>query len=88
VIIDWLDARRGDPAADVCRSYLVLKLHAAEIAMPYLDAYCSLGNIDRSTVLRWLPHVAAAKLAEGVPSERAGLLEIVGSSPTRGSSSR
>ena len=79
VIIDWLDARRGDPAADVCRSYLLLRLHAAEIAMAYLDSYCSLANIDRSTVLRWLPYVAAAKLAEGIPSERAGLLEIVGS---------
>jgi hypothetical protein len=32
VIIDWLDARRGDPAADVCRSYLLLKLHASQIA--------------------------------------------------------
>ena len=82
MIIDWLDARRGDPAADVCRSYLLLKLHAAEIAMPYLNAYCRLANMDRDAVLRWMPYVAAAKLAEGVPSERAGLLNIV----TKGSS--
>jgi aminoglycoside phosphotransferase (APT) family kinase protein len=39
VIIDWPDASRGDPAADVCRSYLLMKLHAAEIAMTYLVAY-------------------------------------------------
>jgi hypothetical protein len=76
-IIDWLDARRGDPAADVCRSYLLLKLHAAEIAPAYLDAYCRLGKIGHDTVLRWLPYVAAAKLAEGISSEREGLLEIV-----------
>ena len=82
MIIDWLDARRGDPAADVCRSYVLLKLHAAEIAIPYLDAYCRLSNMDRETVLRWLPYVSAAKLAEGVPDEREGLLEIIGSSPT------
>src|SRR5262245_55479689 len=25
IIIDWADARRGDPAADVCRSYLLMK---------------------------------------------------------------
>jgi hypothetical protein len=55
MIIDWLDARRGDPAADVCRSYLLLKLHAAEIALPYLDAYCRLGNMNRDAVLRWMP---------------------------------
>jgi len=38
VIIDWPDARRGDPAADVCRSYLLMKLHAAEIAPPISTA--------------------------------------------------
>ena len=32
--------------------------------------------MDRDAVLRWMPCVVAAKLAEGVPSERAGLLEI------------
>jgi len=56
---------------------LLLKLHAAEIAIPYLSAYCRLANMDRNAVLRWMPYVAAAKLAEGVPSERAGLLKIV-----------
>ena len=45
-------------------------------------ANCRLGNMDRETVLRWLPYVSAAKLAEGVPDERDGLLEIIGSSPT------
>jgi aminoglycoside phosphotransferase (APT) family kinase protein len=82
MIIDWPDARRGDCAADVCRSYLLLRLHFAEIATAYLDAYCRLSNMDREAALRWLPYVAAAKLAEGVPGERDGLLEIIGSSPT------
>lgn len=79
VIIDWPDARRGDPAADVCRSYLLMKLHAAEIAMPYLDAYCRASGMARQTVLGWLPYVAAAKFAEDIPSELDGLLEIVDS---------
>ena len=39
----------------MCRSYLLLKLHAVEIAMPYLDAYCRLGDMDRDAVLRWMP---------------------------------
>jgi aminoglycoside phosphotransferase (APT) family kinase protein len=78
VIIDWLDARRGDPAADVCRSYLLLKLHAGAIAAPYLDAYCRASGMAQQGVLGWLPFVAAAKLAEGIPGERDGLLEIVG----------
>jgi thiamine kinase-like enzyme len=81
VIIDWPDACRGHPAADVCRSYLLLKLHVAEIATAYLDAYCRLNGMSRDTVLGWLPYVAAAKLAEGVPGELQGLLQIVGSEP-------
>jgi aminoglycoside phosphotransferase (APT) family kinase protein len=79
VIIDWPDARRGDPAADVCRSYLLMRLHAVEIAAPYLDAYCRAGGMAHETVLGWLPYVTAAKLAENVPSERDGLMQLVNS---------
>jgi hypothetical protein len=56
-----------------------MKLHAAEIATTYLDAYCRISGMARQTVLSWLPYVAAAKLAEDVPSELEGLLEIVDS---------
>ena len=84
VIIDWPDARRGDPAADVCRSYLLMKLHAAEIAMTYLDAYCRISGMARQTVLSWLPYVAAAKLAEDVPSELDGLQEAPARCVSRG----
>lgn len=76
-IIDWADARRGDPTADVCRSYLLLKLHAAELATPYVDAYCQEAGVPRQAVLDWLPYMAAARLAEDVPSEIDGLLKMV-----------
>ena len=79
VVIDWPDASRGDPAADVCRSYLLLKLHAAQIAATYLDAYCRASGMHTQTVLRWLPYVAAARLAEDVPSELDAILKIVDS---------
>jgi Phosphotransferase enzyme family len=77
IVIDWLDACCGDPAADVCRSYLLLKLHAEDIAEPYLDAYCNITNMPRASILDWLPYVAAARLAEDVPDDWARLLEIV-----------
>jgi aminoglycoside phosphotransferase (APT) family kinase protein len=78
-IIDWADAHRGDPAADVCRSYLLLTLHAAELAMPYVDGYCREAGVSRQAVLDWLPYVAAARFAENVPGEIDRLLKIVGS---------
>ena len=79
VVIDWADARRGEPAADACRSYLLLKLHAPQWATAYLDAYCRAAGTARGAVLDWLPYVAAAKLAEEVPSEIKRLLKIVAS---------
>lgn len=77
MVIDWPDACCGDPAADVCRSYLLLKLHAEDLAEPYLDAYCTINNMPRASILDWLPYVAAARLAESVPDDFARLLEIV-----------
>jgi len=77
-IIDWPDASCGDPAADVCRSYVLIKHPAPEIASAYVDAYASISAATRDTILNWLPFVAAARLAEGVPNETAGLIEMAG----------
>ena len=76
IVIDWPNASRGDPAGDVCRSYLVLKLHADEVAGPYLDAYCRVSCMARQPILDWLPYIAAARLSEDVPGERDRLLEL------------
>ena len=77
VVIDWLDATRGDPAADVCRSYLLMHRHAPDIATAYVDRYCRDARITRRRVLRWLPFVAAARLAENVPDEVPRLLRAI-----------
>ena len=76
MLIDWPDASRGDPAADVCRSYLLLRLYAQDIAEPYLDAYCRVSNVQKSKILDWLPYVAAARLAEDAPDDLGRLLEL------------
>jgi Ser/Thr protein kinase RdoA (MazF antagonist) len=76
LVIDWPDASRGDPTADVCRSYLLLRLHAQDIAELYLDAYCRIGNVSPERVLDWLPYIAAARLAEDAPDDLERLLEI------------
>ena len=78
VSIDWPDARQGDPAADACRSYLLMKLHAENLAGPYLDAYCGVSGLPRQAILGWLPYVAAARLAEDVANEAYALLQLVG----------
>ena len=78
VVVDWLDASRGNPASDVCRSYVLMKRHAApELASAYLDLYAAVGDIAHGEVLAWLPFVAAARLAEGVPQEVDGLMQMI-----------
>jgi Ser/Thr protein kinase RdoA (MazF antagonist) len=77
VVIDWPDARRGDPAADVCRSYLLLLLHEEQFAAPYLDAYCRAGSMRREAIIAWLPYIAAARLVENVQGEAPRLLAMV-----------
>jgi aminoglycoside phosphotransferase (APT) family kinase protein len=76
IVIDWPDACRGDPAADACRSYLLLKHNAEEIAEPYVNAWCRMTGVVRGKVTDWLPYVAAARLTEDVANEVDRLLEI------------
>src|SRR5262249_52720866 len=76
VVIDWPDAARGDPAADVCRSYVLLRLQAQDIAEPYLDAYCRITDVQKTEIQDWLPYVAAARLAEDAPDDFERLPEL------------
>jgi uncharacterized protein (TIGR02172 family) len=91
VIIDWIDAARGSPDADLARSLLLMDLAPLPPGTParmvtaalrgafrrvYLRRYSELCPTDRSTLERWSAVNAAARLSEGVQEERA-LLDIV-----------
>jgi aminoglycoside phosphotransferase (APT) family kinase protein len=82
MIVDWFDASRGDPIADVARSSLVLLSDGVnpprhlpgadrETLSALTDAY--LGRLreslefDHETLLRWQAVNAVARMAEGVP---------------------
>jgi Ser/Thr protein kinase RdoA (MazF antagonist) len=71
-IIDWLDATRGEPAADVCRSYVLISGYDPGVAAAYVDAY----GIERAQIDAWLPLVAAARLSENVPDEVERLTQL------------
>lgn len=78
-LINWLDASRGDPAADVCRSFVLTKHFAPEIAAAYVDTYADASGENRERIHSWLLFVAAARLAEGVPDEEEELMRMAGS---------
>jgi aminoglycoside phosphotransferase (APT) family kinase protein len=78
VIVDWLDACRGNPAADVCRSYLLMRRADPATAGAYAEAYAGASGLDPTEILAWLPLLAAARLAENVPNEESELMRLAG----------
>ncbi len=76
VIVDWMDATSGDPAADVCRSWLLMSKNHAEVAEAYVEAYVRASGMARAAIFAWLPVVAAVRIAEDVPDEVDRLLAL------------
>lgn len=76
-IIDWMDATAGDPALDVCRSYVLYDSMSDVAAGMYLQEYCSQTGLPPEDVLRWVPVIAAARLSEQLnDGERQRLLAL------------
>lgn len=91
VIIDWMNARSGNPLGDVARTSLLMRISqpAAGVTLDWkvrlardwfhrfwLSHYRRLSSCAPAEVARWLPVVAAARLSEGVP-EADALLALV-----------
>jgi hypothetical protein len=76
-VIDWMAASRGTPAADVCRSYVLIRSIAPDLASSYVEAYVQVAGQRLEDIFRWLSVVAAARLAEDVPHEVDGLMAML-----------
>ena len=89
-IIDWIDASRGNPLADVARTVIILLEAAAGgqtrnalekkflqfFVESYLKAYFKNRPEARLEYRRWLPIVAAARLSENIPEVQGWLLAL------------
>lgn len=80
VVIDWLDAASGPPAADVARSYMLIAAAAEDFAAGYVSAYAAAAAMDPAEIMAWVPVVAAARLVHenADAAERARLLDFIG----------
>ena len=88
-VIDWMDASRGNPLADVARTSIIFLGSAATKETPnlflkifikiahaeYLREYFRLRPNVREEYYRWLPIVAGARLSENIPELEEWLLE-------------
>lgn len=90
VIIDWLDATRGCPAADLARSSLLFLSYIAtnplsaalrqaieRFHQTYLDAYLEAAPDREGEYRRWLPLMAAARLCEDITEQNEWLHQQV-----------
>ena len=91
-VIDWMDASRGNPLADVARTSIIL-LGAAESEQTpnqfirvfvklfhsiYLRHYFRLRPGSEDEYRHWLPIVAAARLSENIPELEEWLVRQAG----------
>ncbi|HDL86649.1 MAG TPA: aminoglycoside phosphotransferase family protein [Candidatus Acetothermia bacterium] len=88
IIIDWIDATRGNPVADVARTWVILS--APRLSIPwfvkvllswshkaYLKRYFQLQSGDQQQFTAWLPIVAGARLSENISEIQDWLLAQV-----------
>lgn len=80
-VIDWIDATRGNPLADVARTSIItlgavassqipnpaLKIFVKFFHSAYLKQYFHLRPGGEDEYRRWLPIVAGARLSENIP---------------------
>ncbi|MEW6242374.1 MAG: phosphotransferase, partial [Chloroflexota bacterium] len=95
VVLDWINATKGNPLADVARTS-VLALGSASTQTPgmkifiklfhaaYLKEYFRLSPDGREEYHQWLPIVAGARLSENIPELEGWLLEQAGKATRRG----
>jgi uncharacterized protein (TIGR02172 family) len=91
VIIDWLDASKGNPLMDVARSTLLfgggpippgtpgapmIRLLRRWFYLSYIRRYGELCPFDRKQLSKWIPVAAAARLDENITMDEGRLLSI------------
>jgi aminoglycoside phosphotransferase (APT) family kinase protein len=92
VIIDWVDAAKGDPAADVARTRLLISVGAPvegrissrridsvrkRALSLYLKLYLERSHISLESIDAWGLPVALARITEGIPGERDQLMVFI-----------
>ena len=93
VVIDWPNAARGVPEADVARTLLLLGAGEPPSYTPvmrvltmagrrlfirlYTGSYMRVRPLDKREVRKWALPIAVARLAEGIVEERSRLLQRI-----------
>lgn len=64
IIIDWVNAKLGNPIMDIARSFIIFKQYAKRLANKYLRLMTNKMNIDINEVYDAIPLMAALRMLE------------------------
>ncbi len=70
-VIDWSHVTQGNSSADAARTYLLFSMDGKEeLAEKYLDLFSNLSGIEKKSIQRWIPLVAATQMTKKIPEEQ------------------
>lgn len=69
VILDWMNAKLGNPVMDIARSYIFLCQYVKRQANPYLKQICKQMGIHSEEVKQAIPLMAALRMLEDDTSQ-------------------
>lgn len=77
-IIDWVNAKLGNPVLDIARTYIILKQYAQRLANNYLRTMVKKGNYEMVDIETAIPLMAMLRLLEHDTTEfKPKLLEMI-----------
>ena len=72
-VIDWSHVTQGNASADAARTYLLFSMDGKEeVAEKYLNLFSEKSGIEKRSVQRWIPIVAATQMTKNVLEEHFG----------------
>lgn len=71
-IIDWVNAKLGNPILDITRSYVILRQYVKRWANKYLRMICKEMNLKKEDCMKAIPIIAALRILE---SEDMGFID-------------
>lgn len=70
-VIDWSHVTQGNASADAARTYLLFSMDGKdELAEKYLSLFSEKSGIEKRSIQRWIPLVAATQMTKNIPEEQ------------------
>lgn len=77
-VIDWAHVTQGNASADAATTYMLFCMNGQkEDAERYLETFVEKSGIEKHTILRWMPIVAAARISKSNEEEKKFLMDWI-----------